>query len=114
MATAVQSGDIWKLRKPLKIEYSRSDDPTSRHVQEVGEFVFIREAHPFTSLVHNVKIDTDRGTWVPADDGTAFDCRSALIETNGIRYDFAERYLYDGGILVSLDPNRHFDLPPRA
>ncbi|MFJ4925249.1 hypothetical protein [Streptomyces sp. NPDC088736] len=114
MTTGVQSGEIWKLRKPLRIETSRSYDPTYRHVQQVGEFVYVREAHPFSALVHNVKIDADRGIWVPADDGVAFDCRTALIESNGVRYDVAERYLHDGDVLVSLDPHRHFDLPPRG
>jgi hypothetical protein len=80
----------------------------------VGPFVFIREADQFSSFVHNVELHATGREWVATGDGKGYDCRTALIEENGVRYDFAERYLFDGPVLISLDPHRHFELHPRS
>ena len=106
---AVKSGEIWQLRQPQRIVSTRSDDPSYEHVQEVGPFVFIREAAPFSSFVHNVELDATGDIWVAVGDGAGYDCRNVLVEENGVRYDFAERYLCDGPVLLSLDPHRHFE-----
>lgn len=106
---SVQSGEIWQLRTPQKIIHTRADDPAYQRVQEAGPFVFIREAAPFSSLVHNVELNQERGVWTPVGDGLGYDCRNALIEAHGFRYDFAERYLSDGPALISLDPHRHLN-----
>lgn len=61
---------------------------------------------------HRVEPHPDNGHWQPTPGKEMQeDTPEAWLTTHARPYDKVERWLVDGPRLVSIDPNRHFDLP---
>lgn len=94
-ANAVEAGQIWRNRHD-------------------GAFYLVTSADSFLANMHRITLNPTHGFWQPCEQSVATDTRTEWLTTYCQRYDRVERWLTDGPLLVSIDPNRHFDLERRA
>lgn len=75
-------------------------------------FLVIEDGGNYYVATYRVEPDPEYGRWRPvAGKELLEDTREDWLITYARPYDRVERWVFEGARLVSVDPNRNFDLP---